>query len=345
MDFGEVLSKSWKIIWKNKILWLFGILASCSSGTPPSNPGNQTQYNFDSRDFNVLPPDVQAFFNNIASFFAQNPWVIILVLAFALILFLVIVFLTTIGRIGLIRGASRADDGARLNFGDLFNDSLRYFWRVFLLNLLAGIIIALALFIFFALAAAGIALTLGIALICLIPLLCLLVPFTWFINGVLMMASTAIVVEDVDIIEGLRRGWNVVIKDLGAIIVMALIIYIGGGILAFLVSLPFMAAFIPLFIGVVNETATGLREGAAVTALLACILFPIMLVLKGILTAYTSTLWTLTYRRLTGRRPGAGATVAPVVVDAPSSGAAVYETPGDQTITDTGPGGDGEAVP
>jgi hypothetical protein len=25
MDFGEVLTKAWKIIWKYKILWLFGI--------------------------------------------------------------------------------------------------------------------------------------------------------------------------------------------------------------------------------------------------------------------------------------------------------------------------------
>jgi hypothetical protein len=32
MDFGEVFSKAWKIIWKYKILWLFGIFASCSGG-------------------------------------------------------------------------------------------------------------------------------------------------------------------------------------------------------------------------------------------------------------------------------------------------------------------------
>ena len=32
MDFGEVLTKTWKIIWKYKILWLFGIFASCSGG-------------------------------------------------------------------------------------------------------------------------------------------------------------------------------------------------------------------------------------------------------------------------------------------------------------------------
>ncbi len=29
MDYGEVLSKAWKIAWKFKVLWIFGILASC----------------------------------------------------------------------------------------------------------------------------------------------------------------------------------------------------------------------------------------------------------------------------------------------------------------------------
>ena len=31
MDFGEILSRAWQIIWKHKILWVFGILAGCSS--------------------------------------------------------------------------------------------------------------------------------------------------------------------------------------------------------------------------------------------------------------------------------------------------------------------------
>jgi hypothetical protein len=27
-DFGKVLSRSWQIIWKHKVLWIFGILAN-----------------------------------------------------------------------------------------------------------------------------------------------------------------------------------------------------------------------------------------------------------------------------------------------------------------------------
>lgn len=31
MNYGEILSKTWKVIWKHKILWLFGVLAGCSA--------------------------------------------------------------------------------------------------------------------------------------------------------------------------------------------------------------------------------------------------------------------------------------------------------------------------
>ena len=37
MDFGEVLSSAWKIIWKHKVLWIFGILVSCGSANGSTN--------------------------------------------------------------------------------------------------------------------------------------------------------------------------------------------------------------------------------------------------------------------------------------------------------------------
>ena len=38
MDIGDVLSQSWKIIWKHKVLWIFGLLAGC--GTASTSTGN-----------------------------------------------------------------------------------------------------------------------------------------------------------------------------------------------------------------------------------------------------------------------------------------------------------------
>ena len=52
MDFGEILTKSARLIWKFKILWLFGLLASCASGS--GNPG--LNFSFNASDFNFSNP-------------------------------------------------------------------------------------------------------------------------------------------------------------------------------------------------------------------------------------------------------------------------------------------------
>ena len=31
-NFGEVLTRAWQIIWKHKVLWIFGFLAGCGQG-------------------------------------------------------------------------------------------------------------------------------------------------------------------------------------------------------------------------------------------------------------------------------------------------------------------------
>jgi len=46
MDYGEVLQKAWKIIWKHKILWLFGLLASCGRGGGGGSGGGGSSGNY-----------------------------------------------------------------------------------------------------------------------------------------------------------------------------------------------------------------------------------------------------------------------------------------------------------
>ncbi len=49
-NFGEVLTRAWQIIWKNKILWIFGILASCARGNAggAGGGGGNSGYRFES---------------------------------------------------------------------------------------------------------------------------------------------------------------------------------------------------------------------------------------------------------------------------------------------------------
>lgn len=291
-NFGEVLTRAWQIIWRHKVLWIFGIFAGCSrgggggSGGQVSGSGDQTF------------PQLEQFMNQVSQWIEDNPWIVAVFVLLVILVLIVSIFLGTIGRVALIRGTYQAETGAeRLNFGELFSGSMPYFWRVFGLSLL---ILLIALVVFVPLVLGGTlfsALTAGIGLICLVPLICLLIPLLWVLSVVIEQANVAIVLENLGIGDGFRKGWSVVRANLGPIIVMTLIIFIGSGVIGFLIALPIIAAVVPLiFSAASNNTAP-----IWITVVCCAVYFPVLLVLSGILNAYVQSIWTLTYMRLTAK--------------------------------------------
>src|SRR5215204_3072120 len=138
-NFGEVLTRAWQIIWKHRVLWIFGILAGCSQGGSRFNSGSNGGggnggYGTGSTNF---PPQLERFFEIIS----QNATAFIgLAVALVCIFWIVSIFLGTIGRIGLIRGTWQVEGGMQnLIFGQLFSESTPYFWRIFGLSLVVGL--------------------------------------------------------------------------------------------------------------------------------------------------------------------------------------------------------------
>jgi hypothetical protein len=300
MNFGEVLSRAWQIVWRHKVLWIFGILTSCGGNT---NGGASSNYSV-STDTGALPPQWQSFFDQWANL---PGWQIALIVGAVLLVILALVvlaiFLGTIGRVGLIRGTQLADQGAqRMAFGELFGASLPYFWRVFGLNFLFG----LAIFVLVLLIVAPFILlavfTMGLGALCVLPLICVLVPLAWFATVVVEQGSVAIVVDNLGIGDGFRRGWELVRSNLGSFIVMALILLLGVGLIgSAIIALPLGLVVLPAIVGTVADTPQ-VQGGGYLTAALCFVAYlPILLVLSGILRAYIGSAWTLTYLRLRGR--------------------------------------------
>ncbi len=316
MDFGYVIKRAWQIIWKFKVLWVFGILASC--GQAGGTGGSNWSYSFSSQDsYSTL--QVQHFFNQLTP--ASIALLIAIALIFSLAVIVIVILLGTIGRVGLIRGTMKAEQGAeRLTFGELWRDGLAYFWRVFGLNLLIGITIFLAIiFMVFA----GILLTvgtLGLFALCLLPLICLLIPVMWAVYVVIEQANVALVVENTGIIEAIKRGWQVVWRNIGSMIVMSLILILGvslvGGII---IGLPLIIVAAPAIAGFAAGTSVAIRNGLIVSGLFFIIYLPFLLILSGILRGYTSSAWTLTYLRLTHKpaQNQLGVANIPEIIEAP----------------------------
>ncbi|HKJ37791.1 MAG TPA: hypothetical protein VJ972_03375 [Anaerolineales bacterium] len=305
-DFGEILTRAWQIIWKHKILWIFGILASCGQGSGGGNSGGGGgNSGFDTQGQN-LPPQIMQWFNtieqNITSFIAAG-------IAIICIIWILVMFLSTIGRIGLIRGTFQAEGGAEsLIFGQLFSESMPYFWRMFGLSLIIALPVLFvvgALFagiIVFAMSAGSGNDASMLGIVTMVPILigcmCLLVPVMFVVGMVIRQSQNAIVLEDMSLMPALSRGWDVFRANLGPIIVMAIILAIIGFVAGLIIAIPvFLIVFPAIFALIMGQGET--YSPLIFMAVCMCIYIPIALVLQGILTAYTESAWTLTYMRIT----------------------------------------------
>jgi hypothetical protein len=335
IDLGEIITKSWKITWKFKVLWIFGILSGCVS----SNQGN---FNFNggnsggsggnngTGDGNEQLPDFLRQFQNmnpeqaVREFLGQYMAIIVGVILLLCVLWFLFYFLGLMGKVGLIKGAGKADAGAEsMSFGELWTESLPYFWRMFGLSLIIGLpsfILVVVLLVGLGLGAytaitgdvsqgGMIAVFAGLVgafvlLVCCFSLVMLVV-------GLIVEQSyNAIVLEDRGLLESLGRGWEVFRKNVLSVIVvglvqwvMGLVISIAEAIVGLIIAIPFILVVI---FAVANNAQLATEAGKGTIAALilticcmAALLVPFSLLVSGIQNTYFQSMWTLTYRRLT----------------------------------------------
>src|SRR5512143_3889920 len=102
VDVGEILITAWRILWKHKVLWVFGILAGCSANGAPRLDVN---YSFSSGDLNTLPPRVQDFINRLPPHPGQVAALVAGIFAVLCVIVILFMALGVLGRIGLISGS------------------------------------------------------------------------------------------------------------------------------------------------------------------------------------------------------------------------------------------------
>jgi hypothetical protein len=332
MNYGELFSKAWKIIWRFKVLWVFGILASCVNGSGGGGGGGggaQSNFSFDERSWRNSPfsdmfPGMENFFRQLERGFDDGTaWAAMagfigVIVVLICLLWVVSIVLGTFGRIGMVRGAWLADEGAeKLTFSQLWNSGKAYFWRVLLFSILLAIlgfvlglllIIPIVLFTVF---------TLGCGLLCLIPIMILI---GWLINAWVELSVVAIVGEDLDLFDGMRRAWDLVWANIGPVALVTVIASIGAGIIGFLIALPFFLIILPIALGIAANTNASVITGLAIAAVVFVLYLPVAILLGGILRGYVLTVWTLLFRRLTGRM---GVPLVEAPADAPPAAPAI----------------------
>ena len=326
-DIVEVLTGAWKITWKHKVLWIFGILASCGrggGGGNGSNSGGRIQPNggpFSPGDPTQNPMFKQMieFFDKAGSWILENSWVIVAFVVLVLVLWLLQIFLSTVGNIGLIRGVYHAEMGVeKINFGELFSESLRYFWRTIGLQsvvLLPVIIILIGILaiLFFSLetSAAGGSDSGSVAFFLLVAgLCCSLVPIGVGLALYYSQAVRALILEDLGVFSALSRGWQVFSKNIIGLLIMGVIFFIINLLIGLAIAIPIYIIVFPLMIDFMQGNIDSWQP-FIITGIVILLYSPIAWLLNGVLLTYFESAWTLVYMRIAKPKESAPVIVAP----------------------------------
>jgi hypothetical protein len=316
MDYGEILTKAWKIIWKHKILWLFGLLASCGALNTMNSGGGggggassaSSQANFWQGNGTGAPllravpgGAFQGLWQNLVEV-PVGVWISIAILAvltifiFALVLSILFFFLGTLGTVGVIKGTSMADsadpNAKPLSFGKIFKALKPSYWKVFLLHIGYRVAGAIVLLMFFLPMILFMVFTCGLGLI-------LLIPIFWFIHQMLIFTTVAIIEEKLTVFDAIERAWQLITESLGQVVLMFLILTIGQFFVGLVIGLPlFTLPFLPSIISLLVTGGEVTVAGLVISLILFLLFIPIFVVLTGIFQAYILASWTLTFRRL-----------------------------------------------
>jgi hypothetical protein len=306
MNYGEILSKAWKVIWKHKILWLFGVLAGCSAtgGGGSAGGGDGTNFSFQLYSLEFLAPSAQRSLTEFGQFISGVPvwvWVILVIglVVVGFILSIAFLLIGTLGETGVIAGTSMADkadlDAPQLSFGAIFTALKPHYWKVVLLRIgihLIGFIVVLILLI---------PIILLISCTCCLGLL-LLLPVGWLIEMMVKFTIIAIIEEELGIFAAISRAWQILTRNLLHVLVMFLILGIGGLIFGLIIGLiiivPLLIIPLPLVANLVITGARSITLGLVISILLSLVFIPLLIFLGGVSRAYILACWTLTYRRL-----------------------------------------------
>ena len=296
LDFGGLLRRAWQLTWNNKILWLFGIFSALMAGGNNNGPSGGPRFQFDNPR-GVLPSNMQ----NIDQ---TTLWLILAGIAAVIIIIgLVLIILSVLGRGGLIGGLRLAETQGRVSFGEAFAIGRDKFWTVLGLGLVVwvlGILVAIMSVIL-------------VATLCLAPLACVGFLLLILLGLYARLAQIVAINDNVGLSEALSRTLKYSQANLGQNIILGLILVVIQFVLNFVLALPFIAVALPIilaYLGYANESQFAGGAGLAVAGLCVVIYLPILILIGGVVECWVMACWTLAYRTLTGQSP---ATSAPVV--------------------------------
>jgi len=310
MDYGQILSRSWRITWNNKFLWVLGFLAALTRIS-----SNTSSYQSSSSDFN--PENIDQII--------QGTVLLLGLCCFFLIIGLVIWLLSLIAKGGLITAVSQIDNGEQVTLGEAFRAGMARIWSLigmhlllylpFILIVSAAIAVTVTLFAGTGITAASwtdepsavgdtLVATFGIFFLCFCVLLCGLILLAFLLQFINAFAYRGIMLRGMGAVASLSHGWQVFRANLGEVLLLSILFFVislGFGILVGIVLLPLsLVLIVPMLSMASSGSSPGPAEILFLFSGFLCI-GVLGAALASILTTWQSAAFTLAYEEWTGK--------------------------------------------
>jgi hypothetical protein len=287
MDYGGLVKKALDIMWKFKYLWVFGFFLEFGSG------GGTWIFNLPDK---VKLPVSHYIRGDILG--GALVGVILLLIAVALLVFLVFMIMYIISQSGMIHCIRKIQAGENATLRDGWDAGIKNFWRILgilVIVIIISLIVAaftIGPFILSIVTFKAFGLLMGMFLF---PLALVLIVTIALIH---IYASRACVIEGKGVFDSIASGWDTLKSNLGPSLIVALIsvgstmIYIFGFVVVgLLLAAPFFAI-----------AAFNLLLGIFLGAIVALIYIGIISAMWG---TYIDSLWTLAYLEIKKLHPQA----------------------------------------
>lgn len=314
MDYGDIVTRSFRLTWRYKYLWVLGLLAGSGGGSGFSYqgwsgfPGGQSSNTQGGPD---MRPVIDWLQTHLALIFA---------LIFLGFLLMVVFFLIAswaaaalVSEISDIesdeetdvseseerpkRGFLSAWSKGRAAFGRVVG--LRFLVGLLVLSYVAVIVIPLVLLVYLIAARSALMVVVGIVVGVVVALLVIAaIPFFIALTISQQYALRYIVLRQNGVADSLKAGFRLLKENLSSTLLLWLIT-IGVGMavgLAVMVALLLVAIPVGLFVFIMFQI--GPITGVTALALAVLIVVPLLLAAAGAASAYFSTYWTLAFSKL-----------------------------------------------
>ena len=297
MPYWQIVTRSFRIVWDHKYLWLLafftgeaGYSYNYSQGT--TRPTNQ-------------PPDIGAIREQVTTWISDHVGLIVALAVVWLVLAVALFILAAVCEGATIRASAEHDAERPFGLRLAWSMGVHTMWvivrfRLLLLALNLPLLVLVAGWVFALLVAIANQNAGAIAPLVLTGLLLLAV---WIVYGTYLffldrLGSRAVILEQLKAIPAIGRAHRLLLKRLGRTLLVwllsigvALVVGIALACVGALVVAPFAAV-------AALAGSGGSAVGVILAAVIAIIFVPVFAVVYGFIAAVMSTYWTLAFRRL-----------------------------------------------